>query len=282
MTAKELLQQGKLEEARDALQKEVRAKPNDAKLRVFLFQLLAAMGEWERALNQLNVSADLDPANLLMAQVCRPAIGAEALRAEIFAGKRTPLIFGEPEDWIGWLVESNKLLGQGHADAAAELRDKAFEEAPATSGTINGQPFEWIADADQRFGPVFELMMDGKYYWVPAKRIAKIEMEPPTDLRDLIWAPATFTWSTGAKAIGLMPARYPGTEKQGDNAQKLARRTDWTDKGGASIGLGQRLLTTDAAEVPLLEVREITLNTVMDAVLGAPGGGGAPATPSAG
>ena len=60
MTAKELLQQGKLEEARKALQEEVRAKPTDAKLRVFLFQLMAVMGDWERALNQLNVAADLD------------------------------------------------------------------------------------------------------------------------------------------------------------------------------------------------------------------------------
>jgi type VI secretion system protein ImpE len=204
------------------------------------------------------------------------------LRAEIFAGKRTPLIFGEPEDWMGWLVESNKLLAQGHVEGANELREKAFESAPATSGTINGQPFEWIADADQRFGPVFELMMDGKYYWVPAKRIAKIEMEPPTDLRDLIWAPATFTWSTGAKAIGLIPVRYPGTEKQGDNLQKLSRRTDWLDQGGAAIGLGQRLLSTDAAEIPLLEVREVVLNTVLDGVLNGGGEAGAPATPAAG
>src|SRR5437016_5038463 len=143
-TPKELLQQGKLKEALAALQDEVRAKPNDAKLRVFLFQLLAVMGDWPRALNQLNVAADLDPSTLLMAQVCRPAIGPEALRAEIFAGKRTPLIFGEPEDWIGSLVEANKLLAQGHGKAAAELREKAFEAAPATSGTLNGQPFEWI------------------------------------------------------------------------------------------------------------------------------------------
>jgi type VI secretion system protein ImpE len=260
-TSRELLQQGKLKEALAVLQNEVRAKPNDAKLRVFLFQLLAVMGDWPRSLNQLNVAADLDPSTLLMAQVCRPAIGAEALRAEIFAGKRTPLIFGEPEDWIGSLVEANKLLAQGHTRAAGELREKAFEAAPATSGTLNGEPFEWIADADQRFGPVFELMMQGKYYWVPAHRIAKIDMEPPADLRDLVWAPATFTWSTGSQAIGLIPVRYPGTESQGDDLARLSRKTDWLDQGGTSVGLGQRLLTTDTAEVPLLELRQLTLNS---------------------
>src|ERR1700687_2388446 len=32
------------------LQNEVRAKPADAKLRVFLFQLLSVLGQWDRAL----------------------------------------------------------------------------------------------------------------------------------------------------------------------------------------------------------------------------------------
>ena len=35
------------------LQGEVRAHPDDAKLRIYLFQLLAVNGEWHRALNQL-------------------------------------------------------------------------------------------------------------------------------------------------------------------------------------------------------------------------------------
>lgn len=261
MTAKELLQQGNVEGAREELFKEVRAKPTDAKLRVFLFQLLAVLGEWERALTQLNVAADLDPSNLLMAQVCRPALAAEPLRSEIFAGKRTPLFLGEPEDWMGSLLEANKLLAQGHGAEAAELREKAFEAAPTTSGSINGQPFEWIADADQRFGPVFEAMVDGKYYWVPMHRIAKIEMEAPSDLRDLVWSPVHFTWSTGAKAVGLLQVRYPETEKLGDGPAKLSRRTDWIDRHGASIGIGQRLLTTDAVELPILELRELVLNT---------------------
>ena len=255
MTAKELLQQGKLEEARKALQDEVRAKPTDAKLRLFLFQLMAVQGEWEKALNQLNVAADLDAAQLITAEICRPAIAAEALRQEILAGKRSPLIFGEPEDWIGLLLEANKLLGSGHTAHAVELREKAFEGAPATSGTINGQPFEWIADADQRLGPVLEALVDRKYYWIPFHRISKIEMEPPADLRDLVWAPATFTWATGTQAWGMIPVRYPETEKIGDNLAKLSRKTEWVDQGGTSVGVGHRLFTSDAADVPLLEVR---------------------------
>ena len=43
--------------------------------------------------------------------------------------------------------------------AAAELRDKAFEEAPATGGTMDGDPFVWIADADTTFGPMVEAII---------------------------------------------------------------------------------------------------------------------------
>jgi type VI secretion system protein ImpE len=269
MTAKELLAQGKVSEALAALTAEVRAAPNDAKLRVFMFQLMAVTGQWERAATQLKVCTDQDDQTLLMAQVCGPALAAENLRTEIFAGKRSPLLLGEPEEWIGELLQSNQHFAEGHFDAARELREKAFDAAPVTSGTINGQAFEWIADADQRFGPMLEAIVDGKYYWVPFSRLKEITIEPPTDLRDLVWLPAILKLSAGAEKVALLPVRYPGTEKSADGAALLARKTDWEERGDMSVGIGQRLLATDAAELGLLEVRKIVLNTVAPAAAGA-------------
>jgi type VI secretion system protein ImpE len=261
MDAGVLLREGRLAEALKQLETEVRAKPTDAKLRVFLFQLLCVQGKYERALTQLNVSSDLDPGSLLMAQVCGPALAAENLRGEIFAGRRSPLLLGEPEEWIGWLLQANKHLAEGQYAAAVELRDKAFEAAPATSGTLNGQPFEWIADADQRFGPILEAVVDGKYYWIPFHRLKEIAMEAPSDLRDLVWMPAILTLTTGTPKVALLPVRYPGTVETGDELALLSRKTDWADKGGLAMGVGQRILATDVAETPLLEVRKITLNS---------------------
>jgi type VI secretion system protein ImpE len=278
MTAKELLAAGKPAEALQSLQNEVRSNPNDSKLRVFLFQLLAVMGQWERAATQLKVSNDQDPGTLLMAQVCGPALAAENLRTEIFAGTRSPLLLGEPEEWIGWLLQANKHFAAGEFAAATELREKAFEAAPTSAGTINDQPFEWIADADQRFGPMLEAIIDGKYYWVPFSRIKQITMEAPADLRDLVWVPAIIMLSAGAQKVALLPVRYPGTEASGHGPAMMSRATEWADKGGISVGLGQRLLATDASETPLLEVRKITLNTVAPqapadkGTLGAPAG----------
>ena len=94
----------------------------------------------------------------------RECAGDEALRAEVFAGKRGPLIFGDPQDWLGLLVQAAQLVAAGNFAAADELRQQAFEAAPANPGQINGQDFEWLADADSRLGPVLEAMIDGKYY----------------------------------------------------------------------------------------------------------------------
>ena len=156
MNAEECIKAGQLDEALASAQDGVRKAPADAGPRVLLFQLFSVLGQWERALTQLNVLKDMDANCMLLAQVFRPVLQCEALREEIFAGKRGPLIFGEPVEWIGLLVQANQLLAQRQVAAALELRNRAFESALATPGTINDQRFEWIADADSRLGPIIE------------------------------------------------------------------------------------------------------------------------------
>ena len=262
--ARELLRDGKLDEALKALENEIRGAPADATLRVFLFQLLCVMGRWERAMTQLKVSGELDAINLLMVQVCTPALQCEALRAEVFSGKRMPLVFGQPAEWVGWMVQANQLAAQGKIADSQALRERALEAAPAVSGKLEHSAgkadFEWIADADSRLGPIFEAVIDGRYFWVPFENVHEIRLEKPKDLRDVVWAPAEFTWSNGGTAVGLIPSRYPGSETATDSALVMARATDWTDLGSdLFVGLGQRLIATDVAEYPLLELRKITL-----------------------
>ncbi|MHC4504441.1 MAG: type VI secretion system accessory protein TagJ, partial [Planctomycetota bacterium] len=201
MSSEELLKAGKLAEALARLQEEVRGDPADVKLRVYLFQLLAALGQWDRALTQLNVVAETDPSSLLVATMYRPALQSEALRAEIFAGKRSPIIFGEPEEWMAWIVQACQMEGQGQLKEAQDLRAKALEVAPATPGKIDEHPFEWIADADTRMGPMIEAIVNGSLYWVPFTRVRQIQIEEPTDLRDMIWIPATIVWTNGGEAF---------------------------------------------------------------------------------
>jgi type VI secretion system protein ImpE len=260
MNSAEFVQAGRLEEGLSALQAEIRKKPEDQKLRVFLFQLNCVLGRLDKALTQLQVVASFNAESMLLAQIFHPIIACEMLRREVFAGGRTPVIFGEPAEWIGLIVQANNLIAQGEFKAAAELREKAFEAAPASEGAINGEAFQWIADADSRLGPVLEAVVEGKYYWIPFCRIHKIETDKPEDLRDLVWLRARFAWTNGGTALGHIPTRYPGTEEQSDGPMRLARKTEWQQRDGETfLGLGQRVLATDGNEYPLLECRTIEL-----------------------
>lgn len=264
MPAQQLIRDGDLAGALAVLQGAVRKNAADVKLRIFLFQLLAVLGQWGRSLTQLNVAGELDAGTLPMVQTYREAIQCEALRADIFAGKRAPLIFGEPQPWLAQLIEALQ-LDTTDPERAAVARAQAFDAAPASPGSIDGARFAWLADADQRLGPVLEAIVNGRYFWIPLCRINKIELDAPADLRDAVWTAASFTWTNGAQTVGLIPTRYNGTVANGNEALLLARRTEWVEEG-ASIGrgLGQRMWATDAGEYALMDVRVIEFDALPD------------------
>lgn len=271
MQAEALLREGKLDECVAALAGQIRSKPQDPKLRIFLFQLSVVMGQWDRAIDQLDIAAQMDPAAELMAQVCRPAIQCERFRQEVFAGQRTPLVIGQPEEWLAHLIQAAMLSGQGKEDAAAELRTKALDAAPTTSGTIQlaapkGSPadpqivpIDWICDEDLRLGPVLEAIIEGKYYWVPFNNILMIEIDPPADLRDMVWAPARIILAAGGEKVALIPTRYPGSEAANQPAQVRLAKT--TVMGGADgeTPFGIREWKTDQDVYSLFQIASIKL-----------------------
>jgi type VI secretion system protein ImpE len=242
------------------LQEQVRAKPEDPKLRVFLFQLLCVLGRWERALNQLDVASTLDPSVVAMAQTYGDAVRCEGVRADVFAGKRSPMIFGEPDEWLALLIESLLEGGRGNASRARQLHDLAFDRAPASQGDVDGRPFSWIADADARLGPVLEAVVNGRYYWIPFTRLTRVQMEPPEDLRDVVWMPAHLEFENGGESVALIPTRYVGSDQADDGLLVMSRKTVWQEVApGTHHGIGQRILATDADEVPLMDVRTINV-----------------------
>ena len=259
-SAEQSLRDGALTDALARTQEMVRLRPDDPKPRIFLFQLLCVLGQWERALHQLTVLGGLDPATLAMAQMYRDAIRAEMVRSQVFAGTTAPRLMGEPEPWLGVLIESLMLAGRGEQNASEWRRLRAFEEAPASPGVVNGRGFEWIADADSRLGPVLEAMINGRYYWIPFASLTRIGVEPPADLRDVVWMPAHLEFENGDQTAALLPARYPGSETAADSAVVLGRKTVWSAAGpDVYYGLGRRMFATDAEELSLLDVRMIAI-----------------------
>lgn len=278
----ELLQAGDLGASMGEAMEAVRSDAGNAKARILLFQLMCLNGDWEKARRQLYVLKDMDAGTIPMFETYDPVIQCEMFRQAVFDGQRSPLLFGEPRDWLATLCQALPHFAAGRLEQGLEMQAEAFEQAPASSGRItssereNAESFEWIADADGRLGPVLEVFLKGHYYWVPMEHVRVVRIDEPEDLRDLVWTPAQFQWANGGQAVGFIPTRYPGTEKSTDDRLRLSRMTEWLggpggdDEDGLQTGLGQRLLVTDEGDYPLLAVREITLGSAADAIVDAP------------
>jgi type VI secretion system protein ImpE len=247
-----------LKESLSAAQVAVRASPTEAAQRTYLFQLQCVLGNWEKALAQLQSAAQFDPSAIPMAQLYREAIRCEVFREDAFAGKRKPNLLGNPPQWLGYLCEALTLAASEKYDEAATLRETALELAPTSAGHMDDTAFDWIADADSRIGPVCEVFMNGQYYWIGFDQIASIAFDAPSDLRDLVWCPATLELRNGGKHPALIPTRYVGSSAVSDECA-LSRKTAWFEKASDTwIGIGQRMFATDAGEFAQLDVRKIT------------------------
>ena len=261
MTPEVKLKEGQFDEALKLLTAQVRNNPADARRRVFLFQLLALSGNWDRAQNQLKVAGELDAMNAMLVGAYSAVMKAELQRADVFAGNRSPTIIGEPDQWLAFLLQALQFDVAGKHAQAAPLREQAFDAATAVSGEIDGQPFEWLSDADPRFGPCLEIIVNGGYSWVPFSRISQLKFEAPSDLRDKVWMPVQITYANGGQVVGFIPSRYPGSETSTDADIVLARKTDWLDVAPElAIAAGQRMFATDAGEYPMLDVRVINFH----------------------
>lgn len=236
MGAKELFQAGKLNEAVLALGSEVRDNPTDVRRRTFLFELLCFQGEFDRAEKHLHVLAGSNPEAQMGAVLYFSALHAERVRHDLFAKKEYP---AEP--------------------ASGNSR----------GGVIDGQPFESLEDADPRVGPRLELFAAGAYLWIPFEHIEAIEIQKPSRLRDLLWVPALVR--TGPSFRGtelgevLLPVLAPFSFKHPDDNVRLGRATQWEEKDGVQVPVGQRMFSVDEDEIPLLDTRKIEFAAVPQA-----------------
>lgn len=242
-----LFRSGDLVGARAALVEVVRAQPANQQARMFLFQLFATLGEWDKARRQLSALAQLAPEAEMLSVAYGQAIDAEQARGEVFAGRARASLHMQ-SDWAEPLVEAIEHFANGRIDAGEAARAAAFDRAPTLPGSLDGTPFEWIGDADGRFGPAIELIIAGRYGLLPLELVERIHSSGAADLRDAIWYPVEIVFRQGRTVAGLIPVRYPGTEDQGNADERLARVTGWRDAGWGQAGIGQRLLALSTGE----------------------------------
>ena len=230
-TAIDAFRAGHLSEAVEALGIELRHHPADAQRRAFLFELLCFTGQYERAVKQLDVLGQASKEAELGAMLYKGAIRAQRERDALFADGAFPLTAAKP-----------------------------------VRGTLNGISFASLEDADPRIGARVECFAAGKYLWLPMAHIATIVMAAPTALRDTLWPSVRVTTGPQFKGLELgevlLPVIAAGTTDNADDAIRLGRVTDWRslpDGGEAPMGL--KLWLVDGEEFPLLELRELVIES---------------------
>lgn len=259
-SADSLLRDGDLSGARAELVDRVRKAPGDAEARMFLFQLLALTGEWTKARAQLSALAQLSPEAQMVSVAYGQAIDAELMRAEVFAGRAPVSLLVKSQPWTEDLAASLTHAIAGRNDEAEAARGRAYDAAPDMPGTIDGLAFDWIADADGRFGPCLEAIIAGKWGLIPFDALEKIRSKGPQDLRDLMWYPVEIGFRSGQSVAGFLPVRYPGTEASGDNAAILARVTNEVETTQGTRLTGQRLLALSTGDdLDLLSLRALDM-----------------------
>ncbi len=232
MTARDLFEAGKLDEAIESLGAELRKDPTDAQRRVFLFELLSFVGDYERAEKQLDIAGQGGREASQGALLYRSALHAERNRQEMFEAQQFP---------VGGTV-------------------------PRTvSGTMNGKAFREFTDADPRLGARLEVFAAGQYLWIPLEHVASVEMSPPKRLRDLLWTPAIVQTGPGFSGLELgqvlIPAISPLSWQYEETDVRLGRVTEWVAlDDNNEVPVGQKLFLVDGEEIPILELRTLEIS----------------------
>jgi type VI secretion system protein ImpE len=260
--AKELLATGRLNEAIENLLGQVKANPNDAAARTFLFELSCLSGDWERAEKQLDVLGHQSTAAQLGVMVYRANINAERERQRVFTEGVQPHFLREPPAYIDLHVEALRQLNNGQLTEARATLDRAEEERPAIAGELNGKKFEDFRDYDDFVAPVLELIVKDKYVWLPLEQIKSIQISPPGQLRDMIWARARIEATDGTIGEVYMPTLYSGTSGSENDQARLGRMTDWKRlSDDLYMAQGLRIFVIDGEEKTLFEASPLEFSS---------------------
>lgn len=234
MQAHQLLKAGRLTEAIAALHAHLGGNPHDHKAQTFLFELICFTGDFEKAERQLYALTQGDhPHSETGIAKYRRVLKAERARQRSFAEHRYPSPLAN-----GW-------SGGG-------------------TGTLNGQPFLTISDADPRIGEKLELFVAGEYMWLSFSDVRRLQLPAPRRLRDLLWLPAEIVAVPSLQAFVLedvwMPMMAPLTWQHSDEEVKLGRVNDWhQNEHGEIAPHGIKTYLVDGLEIPLAEFRDLVL-----------------------
>jgi type VI secretion system protein ImpE len=232
MNATQLFRDGKLQETIDAVTSLVRNDPANTKNRTFLFELLCFNGDYDRAEKQLDALLDSREEAMRGIVLYKATIHAQKTRESFFENK--------------------------------EYQNSSEETAPVTGCELNGKKFEAVKDVDPRVGARLEVYAGGSFMWIPFQHIQSIHIPEPKRLRDLLWAPAQLktapTFEQSDLGEVFLPVLTADASQDESEKVRLGRETYFArDEDGLEIPVGQKMLLVGEEELPLLEVRDMTI-----------------------
>jgi type VI secretion system protein ImpE len=262
MTARELFDQGQLDEAIAAQNEVVKASPTDLDARHELSVYLCFAGNLDRAFLQLNTMSQQNPELAMSSNIYRSLLIADMQRRKAYSEDVSPLLPPDCPAHVEARLAALKAHRAGDADGASAALERAAETEGNRAGKMNGQAFAGIRDYDDLLGSVLEVYAGETYLWMPFDHIRKLTITPPKHLLDVLFVPAQMVDITGAEASVHLPTVYEGTHLASDGALRVGQKTDWKEVPGIGFcGVGQKSIfsatESDTTELGLLEVRTL-------------------------
>jgi type VI secretion system protein ImpE len=256
--AKLKLDEGDLSGAITAAIDTVKRNPTDVSARIFLFELSAFSGDWDRAEKQLDTIGHQDANTAIGSIIYRQNFQNERERINVFEHSSHPGSITSMPEYVEELVKAVDLVRRGEFESAREQLDKVEEERPAFPVEVDGERFEDFRDYNDLTMCVFETFFKDNYVWLPFEEVNSIEFLERKSLRDIYWPQAKVELVNGSIGEMFFPALYVNTWKSSDDQVRLGRSVDWRDLGNdLYTGEGARLFWMDGKEKPALDVQKI-------------------------
>jgi type VI secretion system protein ImpE len=257
MDIKNLIQEGNLSDARSQLVAAVKSSPADQRSRTLLFQVLAYMGEWDKAIRHLEIIAAQDSTRQTGIQVYLNLIQAEIERIQVTQNKRQSAFLPESPAYLEQYETACQKLDTQEFQTAERIFKEIDSQRPFVSGTLNGKDFNGFRDTDTRLSFFLEAFVHERYVRVPFEFLRELSLPKPQTFLDLLWTSAQITTWDGLTLNCFLPVLYPESFRHEDDRLKRGRMTDWMNLGkGFYQGVGQHVFQVGEKDIGILEIQK--------------------------
>ena len=186
-----------------------------------------------------------------------------------WASRRQRLFRGEPSHGLVWTPAGEPehlllrlrliaALGASRFDEAVDLSDEADTNAPSVEGELDGCKIDAWRDTDDRTASVLELVIDGRYAWVPFEALRRVRFhESPSDEGLLS---VEVQYEDASPFVAGTPLLYPDSEADDRAEIRDGSATDWHAPGdGPTCALGGRVWDFDGVELSPSDIGAIEL-----------------------